>query len=1133
MNNHSQTQTDNLLSLLKETTDEDFFLLDLETERVFFSFPVHESCLLSPSPAEGYSIQDIQSVLYEKDLLPFTEKLNQLLHGDQRAFQGEYRFLNREGHPIWTSIRGKQLPDSQGGPAKLLGRITQSLSSLKVDSLTGLPNAEMLTEDIEQCLSGEASGYLMILGIDNFKNINVRFGRNIGNQVLKQITKTLLDTVDAALPLYRLDSDRFAINLTGYVKSQVEILFSNIQEALISLDFSISQEDQTALVPFPHCTLSAGASYYSSTWRQSSSQLILYAENALDRAKHFGKNNLLFFSAEDFEKYVNSVDLQDEMRLSIENDFSGFFLCYQPQIHSQSYEIFGAEALLRYHSPTRGLVSPEEFIPLLEQTDLICPVGQWVLQNALSQCREWREFVPHFSISVNVSYIQLQKKDISETVLELLAQSELPGNALTLEITESMQLENYEYYNQIFGQWKQAGIRISIDDFGTGYSSLSYLKRLEIDEAKIDRCFINRIHHNPYNYRLLGNIIELAHSAKIQVCCEGVESVDELQALSELQPDVLQGFLFAEPYEKAPFEEIYLKRHVLPHRKPGEPLAEPAAEELASGRSMELEQYHPEEIIKNTNLGLWRIHLDESSGRKEMYVDPIMAELLGLSGPLSPEECYRHWYSRINDGYYHYVNLSIENMIQTRRIVELEYTWNHPEKGEVVVRLLGVRIDDYDGMICLEGYHRTISDMERPRFLSGGAAEMFEYNERKQSIYFHTGRSLLYGEEKRENSFPDCWIAAEMVHPHFVETFRATFTHVSEKEDIHGFELLLKTKAGSYEWFRLKTRHIGQGQQDQDTIVVLIDPADHERAMELEYLRQTDFYEAMLSETIAYAEVDLESGYFKASGGLWKSYEAECRKYGKTFSEVMQQHVREVVPEEYSEQYCQLLHTENMLSMYQDGESTRKFSFQRKVSDEYRWMKLVVHIFKEHFSKNMYALLYLEDIDIEKKEELAREHAASRDPLTNVLNRTAFENNVICYMEEEEHPSGALVVVDLDHFKSINDTYGHPEGDAALKRLTQILLATFRRHDIIGRLGGDEFLVFIKDITDRSTLAKRMDELYRSLQASEGIPFTCSAGITLISGDNFSYEESLKQADVALYQSKVKGRNVYSYFEDL
>lgn len=1130
MKNHSQTQSA-LLSFLKDMTNEDFFLLDPETEHVFFSCPVHEICPLPVPSAEGYSIQDIQSVLYEKDIALFSDTIDQLLHHGLSSFHGEYRFLNKENHPIWTSIRGKRILDPENGSEQIVGRITQSLSDLKIDSLTGLPNAEMLTEDMEQCLSGKNSGYLMILGIDNFKNINVRFGRSCGNQVLKQITKTLLETVDASLPVYRLDSDRFAVNLTGYVKSEVEILFSHIQEALITLDFISILDQQQVMAPFPHCTLSAGASYYSSAWRQNSSQLILYAENALDRAKHFGKNSLLFFSAEDFEKYVNSVDLQDEMRLSIQNDFEGFSLCYQPQIRSQSYEIFGAEALLRYHSPTRGPVSPEEFIPLLEQTELICPVGQWVLETALAQCKEWRTLVPHFCISVNISYIQLQKKDIADTVLNLLAQSGLPGNALTLELTESMQLENYEYFNQIFCQWKQAGIRISIDDFGTGYSSLSYLKSLEISEAKIDRCFINRIHHNPYNYRLLGNIIELAHSAKIQVCCEGVESVDELQALSELQPDVLQGFLFAEPYEKEPFEEIYLKRHIHPQVEEKDDSSEPSP--LSSGSSMELASCYTEEILRSTNLGLWCVYLDEASGRNKMFIDSTMEKLLGISKPLSPEECYQHWYSRINDGYYHYMDLAIENMVRTHRIVEMEYTWNHPVNGEVVARLLGVRVEDQDGIIRLEGYHRIISDMERPRFLADGAAEMFEYNERKQSIYFHTSRTLLYGDEKHEHNFPACWLEQEMVHPHFVESFRSIFTHVSQKEELHGFELLLKTKTGTYEWFRLKTRHLGPGQQDQDTIVVLMDPADHERAMELEYLRQTDFYEAMLSETVAYAEVDVESGYFKASGGLWKSYEKECRKFGKPFSEIMQQHIHEVVPEEYSEQYCQLLSTENMRTMYQEGESTRKFCFQRMVCGEYRWMKLVVHIFKEHFSENMYALLYLEDIDIEKKQELAREHAASRDPLTNVLNRTAFEHLVNSYMQEAEHPSGALVVVDLDHFKAVNDTYGHPEGDDALKRLTQILITTFRRQDIIGRLGGDEFLVFIKDITDRSILAKRMDELYHSLRVSEGIPITCSAGITLISETDFSYEESLKQADVALYQSKLKGRNIYTYFEDL
>ena len=196
------------------------------------------------------------------------------------------------------------------------------------------------------------------------------------------------------------------------------------------------------------------------------------------------------------------------------------------------------------------MVGPGEFIPLLEQSGMICEVGMWVLQTAVSQCREWRKKLPDFHISVNISYVQLRQKGIEEAVLALLQQMDLPGEALTLEVTESMQLQDYSYFNKIFYEWKRYGIQISIDDFGTGYSSLSYLKSIEVDETKIDRCFVSRIQHNAYNYRLLSNMIELAHSARIKVCCEGVETEEELLALKELKPDVLQGFLFAKPYKK-------------------------------------------------------------------------------------------------------------------------------------------------------------------------------------------------------------------------------------------------------------------------------------------------------------------------------------------------------------------------------------------------------------------------------------------------------------------------------------------------------------------------------------------------------------------------------------------------------
>ena len=232
-------------------------------------------------------------------------------------------------------------------------------------------------------------------------------------------------------------------------------------------------------------------------------------------------------------------ELLKELRFRVSEGCAGFFLQYQPQIECMGYDLFGVEALVRYRSAQGGIVPPDQFIPLLESTGLIVPVGNWVLETALRQCVAWREQLPGIHISVNVSYIQLMQPEFADRVLDLLEQTSLPGTALTLEITESMQLQDHRYFNKIFYKLQKQGVQIAIDDFGTGYSSLSYLKLISIDEIKIDRCFVSRIQHSAYNYRLVGNIIELARSAQIRVCCEGLETEQEFLALKELHPDLI------------------------------------------------------------------------------------------------------------------------------------------------------------------------------------------------------------------------------------------------------------------------------------------------------------------------------------------------------------------------------------------------------------------------------------------------------------------------------------------------------------------------------------------------------------------------------------------------------------------
>ena len=532
-----------ILNFLNENTNDCFFIWEIQSGYLYFSGDIQKYAISSRN-LPCYTLKDWIDIVYDKDLPDFLEEVEQIKKGNQLIHNSEYRVKNYKDEFIWIHCQGKCQLGENGEPIKMVGRISSTVLEHKVDPLTGVLGMGKLMQDIEKNLEEYSQGYLLIFGIDNLKSINMKYGREYGNKILKTVANSIQQAVEEDKLVYRTGGDCFAVNLIGTDEKSVEKVYKKIQKDLTS-----------------YCTSSAGAVPYQRYLAPDAGTLYQYAESALDRAKILGKNMLVFFSAEDFEKKLSAIELQEELQQSVENDFKGFSLCYQAQITSQNYRLFGAEALLRYHSEHRGNVSPIEFIPILEQTGLICPVGCWVLKNALEQCKKWREQIPDFHISVNISYVQLEKDGCAKRVLDILEKSGLPGSVLTLEVTESVQLRDYPHLNEVFAQWKNAGIEISVDDFGTGYSSLSSLKNLEVDEIKIDRCFVRGIQHSAYNYRLMSNILEWANSSQIRVCCEGVETVEELTELEKLNPNLMQGYLFSKPYRVEQFEEVYLDKN--------------------------------------------------------------------------------------------------------------------------------------------------------------------------------------------------------------------------------------------------------------------------------------------------------------------------------------------------------------------------------------------------------------------------------------------------------------------------------------------------------------------------------------------------------------------------------------------
>lgn len=1396
------------MRFLEDDTQDVVYIGDIETQKVYYTSRFAEVYGLPPvKEGEGYSFEVLKTFMSKNESEMVDIELATLEEGIGKAYTREYSLLGEDGVRRFVSSRTRIQADDTGKPKWLIGKLSTIENPEKIDYLTGLRNLKSLMEDFPKSISTGRFGYLVIFGIDNLKDINTQHGREQGNETIKKVAQELHAFGQTWSKVYRLDSDKFALIMAGASQAEVQKLYDVIQAAVV--DF---------------CTVSSGAAAYSA--ESISEAVYQYAENALYSAKANGKNMQVFFSEEVHEKHMKFIELQEELRNSVHNGFTGFSVCYQPQIDAATYKLHGAEALLSFNSSVRGKIVADEFIAVLEHTKLIVEVGEWVLKQALRQCKIWRESRPGFHISVNVSYIQLKEEGFEDRVIELVQEAGLPGKALTLEVTESIRLQDYQYFNKIFYKLKKHGIQIAIDDFGTGYSSLSYLKGLSIDEIKIDRCFISHVQHSAYNYRLLSNMIELAHSVNIRVCCEGVEMEGELIAIQKLNPDLIQGYLFARSYTVEQFEEVYLNpgspayqerlfkelyfreldltddeglerirqekigaivdgmeemiyvrdlkdysllylnaagraasgvydykgkkcyevlqgkdspcefcqnyqrenndynvweiesshmnKHFLLKDKniawnggiarlavaidvtEKEIMSKQVQEKLdfeqnivacttmlleegdrkkaidnvlqsigefydadraylfelqdnalfwdnthewcsdgvipqidnlqdvpietterwrslfARGESIVIEDLETikeispleysilkmqevthlivspvwknkeaigfigvdnprkhkthcgqvqtmalfvsdrlqkdetkqrlnellnlqyEDILKTTSLGLWFIRIDEKNQKQEMFADRTMLRILGAKEGLTPEECYTHWYNRIHNGYYHYVRYGVENMIETCRTVELSYTWNHPEKGLVSVRCLGKRVADSDGMVCLAGYHREINEIDQPKYLPDETSVIFEYDAEKHNIYFHNARGTLAGVSEKEQNFPGCWLEQEMIHPRFTEQFCRLFEDVKVKDELEGQEFLLKTKAGSYEWFRVRTRRLREGEEETSTILVLIDPAKQARATELDYMRQSQFYHAILAEKEAYAEIDVESGRIISAGGCWTGYKEESDKKELDFVELFIKHGREFLHEDDQSKFEEFMSIAYLQRLLRIGQHTVKLEVRRRFGNDMHWAELTGHVFQDQKVGSVHALLYMKDIDAQKREELEREMEATRDPLTGVFNRRKFEKEVKKHMADlEESGTGALLMLDMDYFKNINDKYGHSEGDKVLKHLADVLMQTFRRRDLVGRLGGDEFVVFLRNVTNKDILDRRLEEMNKALGELKGHKITCSVGITFAHSDTFSYAQCLEEADEALYRSKQNGRNRHTYYDDL
>jgi diguanylate cyclase (GGDEF)-like protein/PAS domain S-box-containing protein len=505
---------------------------------------------------------------------------DKLLAGDQSGAMADLQVQRKDGSSVAVEVQRRTL---RSGASWILVAVARDITERKeaemrllklahFDTLTGLPNRSQfysaLTRSLEQAAEHRWSVGVLFLDVDRFKNINDTLGHPCGDELLRQFASRLVDSLRVRDTIGRFGGDEFAAILMLPEGPQTALaVVDKIRESL-RRPFDLGGHEVTV-------TASIGITIYPDDGLDADT-LIKYADTAMYRAKEAGRDAFRFFTAEMNAQSLARLDLENALRRAIDNH--EFVLYLQPKVHIGSGRISGAEALIRWKRPGHGMVSPALFIPILEETGLIVPVGTWVLNEACRMIGKWsKSSTGPVHLSVNVSGVQFFLGGLEEEVLNAIKVHEIAPELLELELTESSLMSNAEDTITVLRNLKALGIKISIDDFGTGYSSLAYLKRFPIDKLKIDIAFVREVTSNPDDAAIVLAIINMAHSLKLQVIAEGVERDAQLAYLRRHGCDEMQGYYFSKPVPEAEFELMLAE---------GKSLAAPVEDVLAGQQTL-------------------------------------------------------------------------------------------------------------------------------------------------------------------------------------------------------------------------------------------------------------------------------------------------------------------------------------------------------------------------------------------------------------------------------------------------------------------------------------------------------------------------------------------------------------------
>ena len=541
-----------LLEIIAECMDDYLYVLDLQNNKMEISQSALDRFMISETYMRNAK-QEIMSAVYEEDRAMFEKHMQAVMDGKEKVHDIHYRWLDKNGLPVWVNCRGVVIDDEDGKPGYLVGCLNETGNQRRADNVTGLLGGMEFCDYLRSQKKPVTTGFLMHIGIDDFATVNETHGSNYGDYVLKSVADCMKECLSGNQRLYHLVADQYVI---------VDLDSTSMDDA-IQLKKKIGEKiDEFIISEKYEVVFSASAGVIdASTVAEGYEECRKKFEFSLKKAKRMGKNNIYFYRQEDYEKFQRNGRIISALRSSIANGCEGFEVYYQPIVDCVSGRVIGAEALMRYTMVTeegKEWLSPVEFIPLLEKTGLIIPAGRFVLDEAAKMCREIQQYIPEFSVNVNISCYQIEHGKIADKILTAVRDNGLTPDRICIEMTESGFMDMTPVFCKFRKVLEENGIQFVIDDFGTGYSNLHCISDMNPGYVKMDKDFTAKAMSCERDYELFKKIIEMVHSIGIRICVEGIEKEDWHLKMKELQADYLQGYFFGKPCEKKKFMEEFV-----------------------------------------------------------------------------------------------------------------------------------------------------------------------------------------------------------------------------------------------------------------------------------------------------------------------------------------------------------------------------------------------------------------------------------------------------------------------------------------------------------------------------------------------------------------------------------------------